>query len=614
MLIKHVKAYIQNGFLRNISIKGRLLLYFLFLVLLPTSVISTTVYYKSKSIMTQRVGSSIRKSLDTVEINIMQKFEYINDICTFIYMNPELVKILSSKHPENRMGLINEISTLDRILEAYNAANITKTLLIPKLFVLNRPEYLQFNFSDKVFYLGAIDTEKWYKDLPPRERYTIIGLGKEMTASCTVDTIKFAKRLFGLKNSQIPYSALLTVDIGIQEFNDILRECKPSENSLIYLVDKDCTVVASSDDTFLRMDLKNENYVQNIIADTNGTNEFFIENIGKANMFVSYKKIDSLKWTVILLSPTNELYGELLSFQKVIYTVILICMVSAVAFALLLSENVSHPIRKLAKSMSLVRKGNFDITLDYKRNDEFSYLVNAYEKMVRELKELISKIRVIEEDKREAELKALQSQINPHFLYNTLDSINWLSLKHKVPDISIMVTSLSDFFRYSLSKGKSIILLNDEKLQVESYLAIQKIRFKDKLDYSVEMPQDILNYYTVKLILQPLVENSLVHGIEKKSQKGYISIKARKLCNVIEITISDNGVGADVEELNRILERKSSSSSFGIRNVDDRIKHFFGNEFGIRYERNGDCGILAVVRIPAVSELEGYNVENDFSR
>jgi two-component system, sensor histidine kinase YesM len=243
--------------------------------------------------------------------------------------------------------------------------------------------------------------------------------------------------------------------------------------------------------------------------------------------------------------------------------------------------------------------------LNYKRNDEFAFLISAYKKMVGQIKDLIDKLYVSELNKKEAELKSLQSQINPHFLYNTLDSVNWLALKHNVPDISTMVTSLSDFFRYSLNKGQNIITLADEKKQVDSYLGIQKIRFKEKLDYLIDFPDDILECMTVKLIMQPIVENSILHGIEKRRGMGTISIQATKKDNIIEIKISDDGIGTDVNELNDLLLNKSNNTkSYGIRNVNDRIKSTFGDSYGLLFYNNQPSGVIAVITIPIINTLE----------
>jgi two-component system, sensor histidine kinase YesM len=455
--------------------------------------------------------------------------------------------------------------------------------------------------------------------MPMESKYVVVGPDKITISSTEINTIKIAMRLFGLSNNSVPFVALLTVDINNEAFNNIINYYKPSENSLIFIIDDSGSIISGSDPSSIGKKLeteKNVNFKFFSRKDLYGSSNIKVNNL---EMLLSYKKLPGFSWTIVSLSPLKELYGELISFKNIMYVVLILCIFFVVLISLLLSENVSYPIRKLAKSMATVQNGNFDIKLEYKRNDEFSYLINTYKIMVAEIKELIGKLFLSEVNKKEAELKSLQSQINPHFLYNTLDSVNWLAMKHNVPDISTMVTSLSDFFRYSLSKGQTIIPLADELKQVESYLAIQKIRFKDKLDYTINASADTLECLSVKLILQPIVENAIIHGIEKRRGKGSIYISSEKLNDIIEITISDDGIGSDIKDLNALLENKNDvSKSYGLRNVNERIKQTFGNEYGVKFYNNQPTGVKVVISIPVstcdkITTLEDFYVKDDHS-
>lgn len=614
MLIKALKTAFFNRFLFTISIRSRLLLYFLFLIVLPTSIISITIYYRSTGIITQKINSSLEEKLNIINANILQKFEAINDISTEIYLNSDLIRIISSQHPGNTLDIISEMSIMDKLLKNYSVTSITQTLLVPKVYIYNRPEYLLYSFSDRVSDISMIEKEKWYRDLPIAARYTVVGRDTVIVSSKTINTIKFAKKLFGLDDMRIQFGGVLTIDVGINYFDNILNDSRPTAGSSTFIADNNQSIIVSPDASLLGKNIHSEKYMDQISKD--GSKQFgsFIEKNNRDNILVAYKKIEPLSWTIVSLTPMSEMNRELTAFNKVIFIVIVICGILALLMALMLSDNISYPIRKLIKSMSIVQSGNFDILLEYKRNDEFAYLFNTYKKMVSDIKELINKLYISEVNKKEAELKSLQAQINPHFLYNTLDSVNWMALELNAVNISTMVTSLSNFFRYSLNKGKNIISLGDEKNQVESYLKIQKIRFQDKLDYSINFPNDLLGYLTIKLILQPIVENSILHGINKKRGKGVITITGEKMDAIIEIKICDNGAGANVDELNAILDDKSSSTSFAIKNVNDRIKHSFGSEYGIRFYNNEESGVMVILKFPAVKIMEGYNVKDDYSR
>jgi two-component system sensor histidine kinase YesM len=416
----------------------------------------------------------------------------------------------------------------------------------------------------------------------------------------------------------IPYVGLLTIDADIDDFNSMLVQLKPSVNSSIVIIDNKANVIVSPELSLLNQSLTAEPYIQTLLQNQQSRVGSFEESIQGKTMLVSYRQIGTLGWTVVSVSPISDLNGKLITFRKVMYAVLALCMFLAFIIALFLSSNITNPIRKFIKSMSYAQEGNFDIQIQYKRKDEFTYLFSQYNKMILQIKELINKLYVSEVKKKEAELKALEAQINPHFLYNTLDSINWIALRNDVPDISHMVTSLSDFFRYSLSDGKSIIPIEDEFRQVESYLSIQQVRFKERLEFSFQLEPEVYGHYTVKLILQPLVENSLIHGIEKRRGKGIIVIKARKTEDLIEIEISDNGIGADIDKLNAMLHNDSDSDSdksFGMNNVNQRIQQVFGKGSGIYYKIHDGPGITVKVTFPATTTLEGMDDEakNDYS-
>ena len=591
----------------NISLKYRLLLYFLFLVILPTSIISVTIYNESNRTIKENITTTLQKNLATAEMILLKRIEEMEAIANSIYLNPDMIELLSADRPLDQVGIVNELANLNKIMGSYDLPTDLTRQFTPRLYMLDRPEYVQYNFSRYVSTIGDIEREAWYFDLPPKERYSIIALDRGRPGGDGDYMLMLAKRLFGLRNAAIPYVGLLTVESDIHEFTNILTQMKPSVNSTIVILDKQANVIVSTDKPALdAAGFDAEPYVSLLSSrrlGLAGSEETTLQ--GEAAL-MTYRSIDSLGWTVLSVSPLNDLNGKLVSLRKVMYLVLAVCMALAFLIALLLSGNITNPIRKFIKMMSYAKSGNFDIQIQYKRKDEFTYLFSQYNSMLQKIKELIDELYVSEVRKKVAELKALQAQINPHFLYNTLDSINWIALRHKVPEISHMVTSLSDFFRYSLSKGRDIIPIEDELRQVESYLSIQQIRFKERLTYSIEVEPEVYGHYAVKLTLQPLVENSLVHGIEKKRGVGVIAVKARVLDDWIHIEIIDNGPGANADELNAMLQ-SDGGHSFGLNNVNQRIKQVFGEGSGLQFRSNEGEGIAVIVKFPCRTTLEGLD-------
>lgn len=585
----------------HVSLKYRLLLYFLCLVILPTSIISVTIYNESIRTIKDNIDVTLQKNLASAEMALVQKIEEMEAIASAIYLNPGMTELLSADRPTDQVGIVNELANLNNMMGSYDLPGVQSREFTLRLYMLDRPEYAQYNFSQYVSPISTIEREDWYYDLPPKQNYSILAFGPGDSSSVSGGhSIVLAKRLFGLRNAAIPYVGLLTVQADIDEFTTILAEMKPSVNSTISILDDARMAVASSEG--LNGDSPDPSEIGAMLAEqapapNPGSVSQDMERSGE-EWLISSRHIDSLGWTILSASPVSDLNGRMVELRQVMYVVLAACMMAAFLLALWLSGNITNPIRKFIKMMTYAQSGNFDVQIQYQRKDEFTYLFSQYNVMMRKIKGLIDELYVSEVRKKEAELKALQAQINPHFLYNTLDSINWIALRHKVPDISHMVTSLSDFFRYSLSKGQDIIPIEDELKQVESYLSIQQIRFKEKLTYTIEVDPEVPGHDAVKLTLQPIVENSLVHGIEKKRGIGHVRIRARLADGRVEIEVADNGIGAPAEQLNALLTAKDGQS-FGLNNVSERIRQVFGEEWGIRFREHEGEGVVAVVSFPA---------------
>jgi two-component system sensor histidine kinase YesM len=238
--------------------------------------------------------------------------------------------------------------------------------------------------------------------------------------------------------------------------------------------------------------------------------------------------------------------------------------------------------------------------------DEMAVLAGSVNSMTESIEMLVHKIKEDERKMRRAELRLLQEQINPHFLYNTLDTIVWLIEGHDSDKAVSMVMSLSQFFRLVLNKGREYITIEEEKTYIESYLEIQQVRYRDILDYEVRIPAELYQYKILKLTLQPLVENSLYHGIKYKRAKGTILVSGELRDGRIYFKVQDNGVGMEQEELEKLRSEigkpcKDTEKGFGLANVNERIRMYFGNEYGMTIDSTAGQGTCVEIVIPALT-------------
>ena len=323
-------------------------------------------------------------------------------------------------------------------------------------------------------------------------------------------------------------------------------------------------------------------------------------------------------WYVYGLKSRQTLLGSLNGLRDMIFEVMGLVFLAGVAAILLLSHQLTDALRKLEKRMSCVQRGDFDTRFFYPYKDEVGSLARSFNFMIGEIQNLVKKqeetieelkrerdyVAEIQKQKRKAELNALQTQINPHFLYNTLNAITWQAADQGAEEISILSNSLGKFFRLSLSKGAEIITLKDELEHVASYLDIQSIRYHSRLHYEIDVDEKWLEIRIIKLVLQPLVENSIYHGIKEKPGAGKIVISAAASMEVLEISVWDDGAGIAADKLavindglkNGLTDR---SEGYGIFNVNERIRLFYGEKFGLRYESEEGQWTRAVLAVPA---------------
>ena len=292
----------------------------------------------------------------------------------------------------------------------------------------------------------------------------------------------------------------------------------------------------------------------------------------------------------------------------IIYMILLPCIVGfSIAAAWIISASISIPIKKLHDVTTTITKNDLQALVTSNNVDEITGLGMSFNIMIGRIRELLD-AKIKEQDNlKKAELRALQAQINPHFLYNTLDTIIWMAEAHKTDQVIEIVRALSSFFRIALSKGKDWISIRQEIEQVRSYLTIQKMRYRDILDYEIDVDEDILDATILKLTVQPLVENALYHGIKNKRNGGTITVRARRTDhNVVLLQVQDDGAGFTPYKLAQIQadmnddsnEITLKESGFGLENVNKRVKLFYGKQYGLSINSQYQAGTQVTLSIP----------------
>ena len=312
---------------------------------------------------------------------------------------------------------------------------------------------------------------------------------------------------------------------------------------------------------------------------------------------------------------TDTLQDQIRRFMVVCSVLIGVLIIVVAVSAVMIVSGIIQPISQLNQATEKIAQGDFNARAQADSEDEVAELAVSFNKMAGSMQSLIDKVKEDERKMRKADLRLLQEQLQPPFLYNTLDTIVWLIESNEPDEAVTMVVTLSDFFREILSKGKEFISIKEEEKHISSYLQIQEMRYRDILEYDIQLDQVIYKYQILKLTLQPVVENALYHGIKYKRAKGCIHIHGEKEGDIIRLTVRDDGVGMDEEELAQLRQQiekpcQETEKGFGLANVNERIHMYFGYEYGMKIESEKGKGTTVEIVIPAILEASAENAAN----
>ncbi len=392
---------------------------------------------------------------------------------------------------------------------------------------------------------------------------------------------------------------VLAMDINFRTIDELSQRVELGKKGYVYIIDSVGNIVYHPQQQLIYAGLKYEN-LEPVLNYAYGS--YLDESDGEQRL-ITIQTVKPAGWKIVGVAYADEFLTTKKELGGFLYSFLLAALVVILIINLYVSARIAQPIRRLERSVQMVEKGDFGTNVYVSGAYEVEQLSKRFNLMLRRIRELMDQIIEEQEAKRKSELDVLQAQINPHFLYNTLNSVTRMAELGRNEEVVTTITSLSRFFRISLSKGKLIIPVEDELEHVRHYLIIQTIRFKNKFRYEIQAEEGTLNALTLKLILQPLVENAIHHGIEKSAEEGFIGVYARVSGDHLEFVIKDNGVGMTQDMMDKLLSgrlRSESDSGVGVINVQERISLYYGKEFGLHYESEPDEGTTVTIKLPMV--------------
>ena len=595
----------------NVSFRFKIFIIIFIAILAPTILVSISIYKKSEKAITDQISRAIINSTDLVINNIDSSLYIINETSNTLLTDEKLSLMANLKDEYFVENKIRRYSELRDLLSSFS--NRMKNALMLKGI---DSYYLYISEQDAI--ISSKTT--YYENINEQEIDSLKGLNDRSYIESWFVTIPLEYSMLGLNQSRLmgerlvtynkvlnddegKLAGILAVNVDESLINDTFSKVLSGTAGEVAVIDMTGGVISYSDKSLVGKQTERYNEINRKISGYNKKSGAFFQRWDRENDFVIYSISNFTGWRYIVLIPATQVLGKVMEIQDFVLLVISIAVLFVFGITSLLSYIFYKPLEKLVCAMQKIENRNLDVRINDKRQDEYQKVYSGFNNMVTELKYLIKDLTNEKVLKREADIKLLQAQINPHFLYNTLESIHSIAKIKKVDEISSMVAALSKFFRISLSGGKDMVPLKDAIELVINYLTIQNIRFNGKIRYRVSVPEEMKGIVVPKLILQPIVENSIYHGIEKKRGEGEVIISGFLENEWLFLVVEDNGIGiceSDLAEVKRSLQDINflDSKNFALKNLNQQIKLNYGSDYGIDIHSIPGEGTCVLIKLP----------------
>lgn len=558
---------------------------------------SRTIYENSNNYTSQivrQVNYDIDTYIDYME-NVSSLMAKSGDVSLYLFEEDQS----ESEREEQRERVLAQFNTImESRQDIYNIAAVAEN----GRYILNKGEDVLTPYID-------IQKLDWYQAAMNSD--TGIAVSSSHVQNAIQSSYKWVITLSRVlvNNRTGEKAGLFFVDLNYSAISDLCNNNSIGNKGYIFVLDEKGNIIYHPKQQLMYGGLRTEHIDEIMACETDS----LTVREGTDRKLYTLSRSDKTGWTVVGAAYTSELLKNNKQAQILYVLAAIILILGVLLISNMLSRAITRPLRQLTESMSMVEKGQFDrANVDVTMENEIGSLGKSYNLMTERIHTLMEENVYEQKQKRKSELRALQAQINPHFLYNTLDSIIWMSEAGQNDEVVEMTAALAKLLRQSISNDNEQVELLQEMEYVRNYLTIQKMRYQDKLEYSIEIEPAVRHVMTVKLVLQPIVENAIYHGIKYKGSKGTLRIRAYAEGDDVCITVSDDGIGMEEAALKNIFTESKKSrkqNGVGVPNVQKRLKLYYGEEYGITYESKPGVGTKALIRIPQWGDKEHEKVD-----
>lgn len=563
------------------------MLIFLFIALRHTREVAFENSVEATTAITKQVNDNIDSYIESME-----------NIAAVVANGTELSMYLFNDEKSD----VAETTNKNRIISQFNTIRDSRDDISNIAAVADNGKYLVNDGTDTLSDYVNIKNQRWYQTTLSSKSGQVVSSShvQNVIPSSYKWVITLSKALINHQTAQ--REGVFFVDLNYESISDLCSRNRLGNKGYVFILDELGNVVYHPKMQLMYGGLKTENITGIMESDQ----PYLIDDSGEDSIIYTKSVSDKTGWSVVGATYASDLLRNDTQTQMIYFVAMFLLLAGVLLVSSFISKEITRPIRDLKDSMILVEKGQFlEASVEVTANNELGSLTKSFNSMTQQIQNLMEENIHEQKEKRRSEMKALQAQINPHFLYNTLDSIIWMSEAGENEEVVLMTSALARLFRQAISNDKEEVPIREEIAYVKNYLTIQKMRYKDKMDFDIQIDPRIEGIPIIKFAIQPLVENSIYHGLKLKEEKGQLLITGGLEGENAYLEVSDNGVGMDAETLSHIFDEKKidyKRNGVGVNNVQRRLQLYYGADYSIHYESKVGVGTKARILIPAVRE------------
>ncbi|MEN6314373.1 MAG: sensor histidine kinase [Clostridiaceae bacterium] len=585
-------------YLRNLRIQTRLIIAFTIISLIPLTIIGLFSYCQYSNSIRNKLSKSSYQLLEQLDKNISTEIEKYENLCDQLSLDRLIQENLPHYSMLDDMKKGTIVKDLNELLGEKRLVN---------KYIDNISIYT--DYGEQFYDLGYDSFSNDYIDkfTEGAKRNIPLDYWASARSRRDLDSIVICRSINSITDSSSRLGYMF-ISIDEQEFSkNAYDNVDMGKGSAVFIISEEGIVLSSIDSSIEKgkkyPDPKLFEYIQANQKENLYT--FTLDLAGEQNQ-VLFIYNSRTKWYIAATILISYIDAEASMIKTRLIFLIILCLIFSVAFSLIITISIAVPIKNMVKTAGKISEGDLGVRIQDKYNDEMGYLSNKFDSMVKQMGELIKRTNEDQKKKRELELNMLQAQINPHFLFNTLNTLKWTALMSRVPTVSEGIGALANLLRNTIINKNELITLEEELINIENYLTIQKIRYADSFNVIYDIEECAKNNFIIKFILQPIVENAIIHGVSENKRQINIKISTHSFDEYFEIEICDDGKGFDLSAVNGrdtvFGDNEGRLSGIGINNVRDRIILHFGDKYGQTIKSSIGEGTQVVMRLPVIKK------------